>query len=112
MKLRDFDVSRPKTVKSMKDIVNSVQLLMPAVWEEGILSLKFVVTIIISLDMVCKYHTGCLTTDMNKVSAFFMEISTSFIENYDHILFTMDVSFIILPYLGKKNYKEIVKIFN
>ena len=39
---------------------------------------------------------------MNKVSAFFMEIAPYFIENFDHILFTIDVSFIILPYLGKK----------
>ena len=46
--------------------------------------------------------TGCLTTDMNKVSAFFMEISPYIIENFDHILFTTDVSFIIKPYLGEK----------
>ena len=46
--------------------------------------------------------TGCLTTDMNKVSAFFMEKSPYFIENFDHILFTTDVSFIIKPYLGEK----------
>ena len=47
-------------------------------------------------------HTGCLTTDMNKVSAFFMEIAPYFIENFDHILFTTDVSFVIMPYLAKK----------
>ena len=47
-------------------------------------------------------HTGCLTTDMNKVSAFFMEKSPYFIENFDHILFTIEVNFIIMPYLGKK----------
>ena len=47
-------------------------------------------------------NTGCLTTDMNKVSAFFMEISPYIIENFDHILFTTDVSFIIKPYLGEK----------
>ena len=47
-------------------------------------------------------YTGCLTTDMNKVSAFFMEISPYIIENFDHILFTTDVSFIIKPYLGEK----------
>ena len=39
---------------------------------------------------------------MNKVSAFFMEISPYIIENFDHILFTTDVSFIIKPYLGEK----------
>ena len=49
-----------------------------------------------------KICTGCLTTDMNKVSAFFMEKSPYFIENFDHILFTTDVSFIIKPYLGEK----------
>ena len=47
-------------------------------------------------------HTGCLTTDMNKVSAFFMEIAPYFIENFDHILFTIEVSFVIMPYLGEK----------
>ena len=46
--------------------------------------------------------TGCLTTDMNKVSAFFMEIAPYFIKNYDHILFTTDVSFVIMPYLAEK----------
>ena len=49
-----------------------------------------------------KNPTGCLTTDMNKVSALFMEKSPYFIENFDHILFTTYVSFIIMPYLGKK----------
>ena len=49
-----------------------------------------------------QYHTGCLTTDMHKVSAFFMEIAPYFIENFDHILFTTDVSFVIMPYLAKK----------
>ena len=39
---------------------------------------------------------------MNKVSAFFMEIAPYFIENFDHILFTIEVSFIIMPYLGEK----------
>ena len=39
---------------------------------------------------------------MNKVSAFFMDIATYFIENFDLILFTIDVSFIIMPYLGEK----------
>ena len=47
-------------------------------------------------------HTGCLTTDMNKVLAFFMEKSPYFIENFDHILFTTDVSFVIMPYLAEK----------
>ena len=47
-------------------------------------------------------HTGCLTTDMNKVSAFFMEKSPYLIENFDHILFTTDVSFVIMPYLAEK----------
>ena len=47
-------------------------------------------------------HTGCLTTDMNKVLTFFMETSPYFFENFDHILFTTDVSFIIKPYLGEK----------
>ena len=52
---------------------------------------------------VCSlYRVFCLTTDMNKVSAFFMEKSSYFIENLDHILFTIEVSFIILPYLEKK----------
>ena len=39
---------------------------------------------------------------MNKVSAFFMEKSPYFIENFDHILFTTDVSFVIMPYLDEK----------
>ena len=39
---------------------------------------------------------------MNKVSTFFMEIAPYFIENFDHILFTIDVSFIIRPYVGEK----------
>ena len=47
-------------------------------------------------------YTGCLTTDMNKVSAFFMEKSPYLIENFDHILFTTDVSFVIMPYLAEK----------
>ena len=51
---------------------------------------------------VCHLNTGCLTTDMNKVSAFFMEKTPYFIENFDHILFTIEVSFIIMPYLGEK----------
>ena len=36
-----------------------------------------------------KVYTGCLTTDMNKVSTFFMEIAP-FIENFAHFLFTTD----------------------
>ena len=39
---------------------------------------------------------------MNKVSAFFMEIAPYFIVNFDHILFTIEVSFIIMPYLCEK----------
>ena len=39
---------------------------------------------------------------MNKVSAFFMEIAPYFIENFAHILFTTDVSFVIMPYLAEK----------
>ena len=41
---------------------------------------------------------------MNKVSPFFMEEAPYFIENFDHILFTIpiEVSFIIMPYLGEK----------
>ena len=40
--------------------------------------------------------TVCLTTDMTKVSAFFMEIAPfNFIETLNHILFTIEVSFII-----------------
>ena len=39
---------------------------------------------------------------MNKVLAFFMEKSPYFIENFDHILFTTDVSFVIMPYLDEK----------
>ena len=39
---------------------------------------------------------------MNKVSAFFMEKSPYFIENFDDILFTTDVSFVIMPYLAEK----------
>ena len=31
-----------------------------------------------------------------------MEIAPYFIENFDHILFTIDVSFVIMPYLGEK----------
>ena len=46
--------------------------------------------------------TGCLTTDMNEVSAFFKEIAPYFIENFAHILFTTDVSFVIMPYLAEK----------
>ena len=60
-------------------------------------SLREVFSQVISL-----IHTGCLTTNMNKVSAFFMEKSPYFIENFDHFQFTIEVSFIILPYLGKK----------
>ena len=39
---------------------------------------------------------------MNKVLAFFMEKLPYFIENFDNILFTIEVSFIIMPYLGEK----------
>ena len=39
---------------------------------------------------------------MNKVSAFVMEIAPYIIEKIDHILFTIEVSFIIKPYLGEK----------
>ena len=31
-----------------------------------------------------------------------MEIAPYFIENFDHILFTIEVSFVIMPYLGEK----------
>ena len=31
-----------------------------------------------------------------------MEIAPYFIENFDHILFTTDVIFVIMPYLAKK----------
>ena len=39
---------------------------------------------------------------MNKVLTFFMEKLPYFIENFDHILFTIEVSFIIMPYLCEK----------
>ena len=40
-----------------------------------------------------------------------MEKSPYFIENFDHILFTTDVSFVIMPYLAKK-LKENSKNFH
>ena len=49
---------------------------------------------------------------MNKVLAFFMEKLPYFIENFDHILFTTDVSFIIKPYLGKKLKGNKVRLEN
>ena len=68
-----------------------------------VLSFVVVTGICSAFSQVCTLvHTGCLTTDMNKVSAFFMEIAPYFIENFDHILFTIEVSFVIMPYLGEK----------
>ena len=49
--------------------------------------------------------TGSATTEVSKVKAFFIEISSFFMEISDHMLFTIEVHLVFCAFFPKKRWK-------